>query len=185
MKNHVLFYSLIIMCLFTVACTSRQDATEQAEEANEQQFEGNDQMEDVSEFMVEAYNQNALINEASQMAAQKARSEQVKQFAQQSVDKHNKVKQQIETFASQINVALPDSLSNEYRRKVDDLASANETEFDQKYVDLIDDASEEMVKKFEDVPDGAENTELNNFVQQTLPDLRQHKEETDQLEESI
>lgn len=54
-----------------------------------------------------------------------------------------------------------------------------------KYVDLIDDASKEMVKKFEDVPDGAENTELNKFVQQNLPDLRQHKEESDQLEESM
>ncbi len=180
----VYFFALIAMLLSVAACTPRQDAVEQAEDTNEAQFEENDAMEDLSEFLVHAYSQNMLISEASQMATEKATSDQVKQFARKSWDDHQKVKQDLQRLATQMNVTLPDSLSNEDKDKVENLTSADENNFDEKYVELVDEATEDLVKEFEEVSDDSMNVDLGNFVQQTLPSLRQHQEETDQLEES-
>lgn len=185
MKKTFLFYSLVTICLLAVACSSRNDAAEQAKESNEQKFDDNEQMEDVADFMVEAYNNNLLISEASELAARQAQSPQIAEFAQQSLGEHNKVKQQFETLASQMNITLPDSLAQDDRQMIEDLSSAKQEDFDKKYVDLVDDASEDLIKKFENVSKNVQNAELNNFFQQTLPALRRHQEQADQLEESV
>ncbi len=184
MKKSFLIFFLPVIMLCAVACTSNQNATEQAEEANEEKFDDNDDMEDVSEFMVKAYHHNMLLTEASQVAAQQAKASAVKDFARKSLNEHTKMQQQIQSLATQMNISLPDSLDERDRQKVGNLTASGQENFDSRYIELVDDASEEMVEEFEDISQEAKDANVSNFVQQSLPALRQHQQQADQLEES-
>ncbi len=170
--------------LWTVSCTSNPKATEQAEEANEEKFDNNDDMDDVSEFMVKAYHHNMLLTQASQIAAQQAKAPEVKDFAQKSLNEHNKMQQQLQSLATQMNITLPDSLNERDHQKVGNLTASGQENFDSRYMELVDDASEKMVKEFEDISEEVKDANVSNFVQQALPALRQHQEQADQLEDA-
>lgn len=184
MKNFLLQGLAVAIFLMGIACSSGQNDAEQANETSVQSQWADDQGNINKEFMRRAYSQNMLMIEINQRAIQQASSQQVKDFAQESLNEHNEIKQQFEALADQVQVKLPDSLQDEEQSKVEDLVSADETEFDHKYVNLLDDTGEEMLNDLGRVNFQVENLKLYELIEEVKKVVRKHNQLLDQMEGS-
>lgn len=77
------------------------------------------------------------------MAAERASSQEVKEFARQMVEDHSKAGDQLEQLASKHNINASGALTAEHRATIDRLSSLKGEQFDRAYM-------AEMVKKHQD-----------------------------------
>ena len=69
-----------------------------------------------------------------ELAAQRAKNEQVKEFGSKMVDTHKKVRREAEQLASRHSIPLPLKLTPEDKKKVDELSQLSGHEFDRTYI---------------------------------------------------
>ncbi|GAB3536892.1 hypothetical protein GCM10027443_28380 [Pontibacter brevis] len=170
------------------SCNQEQGAVENAQETNEQRFEDTaveDRKIDQSDFMTQAASNNMLEIEAGRLAQQKGQSQAVKDFGQMMVTDHTQATEKLQSLASQQNIALPDSMSQEHMDQLQSLRDKSGAEFDQEYADLMVSSHEEAVSLFEDASNNMENAEVKNFATTTLPKLREHLEQANQLDQTV
>ncbi|CAN5128524.1 hypothetical protein BH23BAC1_BH23BAC1_29990 [soil metagenome] len=175
--NLILVFSAFFLLYSCDSNPNRQDSAEAAEQRNEERLANNDDLEDDSEFVVEAASGSMMKVELGKIAAERANSPQVKNFAQKIANDHSKANERLKTIAQRKNIALPASLPNEHQRKVENLREKSGSEFDKEYMDLMVEDHEDDVDKFEKAADDLNDNELRVWASETLPTLRQHKEE--------
>jgi putative membrane protein len=163
---------------------NRQDSAEVAEERNEERLANNDDLEDDSEFVVEAASGSMMEVELGKIAAEKASSPQVKNFAQKMVNDHTKASERLKSIAQKKNITLPRNLPNEHQKHVENLREKSGAEFDKEYMDLMVDHDDD-VEKFEKATDDLNDNELKAWASETLPTLRQHREEAKKIHEGL
>lgn len=176
--------------LFLYSCdnntqTNRQDSEEVAEDRNEERFSDRDNLKDDSEFVVEAASSSMMEVELGQLAVQKASSQEVKNFAQKIVDDHSTANEKLKQIAQQKNIALPNGISNDHRSHIDDLREKSGREFDNEYMDLMVKEHKDDVDKFEDAVNDLNDNELKSWANETLPKLREHRQEAERIQENI
>ncbi|MDQ3535374.1 MAG: DUF4142 domain-containing protein [Bacteroidota bacterium] len=182
--------ALFSALLFMYSCdnnpnSNRQDSAEVAEERNEERLADRDNLKEDSEFVVEAAGSSMMEIELGQLAVQKANSQEVKNFAQKMVDDHSRANEKLKQIAQRKNIALPNGIPNDHRKHIDDLREKSGREFDKEYMDLMVSEHKDDVSKFEDAADDLNDNEIKSFAQETLPKLRQHREEAEQIHERI
>jgi putative membrane protein len=119
--------------------------------------------------------------ELGQLATQKASSDQVKQFGQRMVDDHSKTNDQLKQIAEQEHVKLPTQPSAKARAVKAQLEKLSGSEFDQAYMkDMVKDHRRD-VAEFEKESKNANDPALKNFAEQTLPTLREHLNQAQQI----
>lgn len=182
--------NITLLCLGLIfglfSCSSQPNATEQAIETNDERFE--DDMEEAAEALTEAFSLNNKIMTVSQMAANQTEiSAELKSLAQQLQTDHQQVEQQLRDLAGRYNIELPQMINYDNNSDVGKLREASPEEFSENFVELLDDANEELLETISELEDEAEdaNTDLANFAQQLLPTLQAHEEQVDQLEEAM
>jgi putative membrane protein len=189
MKNIAKTGFILGAFLFGMAsCNQQGGAVEEAQETNEQQFEDTameDQKTDQSEFMTQAASSGMLEVEAGKLAQEKGQNQAVKDYAAMMVKDHTQANQELKKLASQLNITLPDSMSQEHMDQMQSLRDATGAEFDQEYADLMVSSHEEAVSLFEDASNNLENAEAKNFATTTLPKLQQHLDQANQLDQKV
>jgi len=120
----------------------------------------------------------------AQLALEHATNPDVKQFAQHMIDDHTQANQQLMTIASEKNVKLDqdDATKDRTYRK---LSKATGNDFDREFVSQMVDEHEKDVKLFEKESQHAKDPEVRQFASSTLPTLRQHLQQVQQLQQSI
>lgn len=119
--------------------------------------------------------------ELGQLATQKASTDQVKQFGQRMVDDHTKANQQLEQLAQQDHVNLPKQPGMKDRATKAQLEKLSGKEFDQAYMsDMVKDHKKD-VADFERESKNAKDPAVKSFAQQTLPTLREHLNQAQQI----
>ncbi|HUN87344.1 MAG TPA: DUF4142 domain-containing protein [Terriglobales bacterium] len=123
--------------------------------------------------------------ELGQLATQKGRSEQVKQFGQKMVDDHTKANDQLKQVASQEGVTLPTGLDAKDEATKDKLSKLSGTQFDKAYMkDMVNDHKED-VAEFQKEAQNGKDPAVKNFAQQTLPVLEEHLQMAQQDEQAL
>ena len=123
--------------------------------------------------------------ELGQLATQKGRSEQVKQFGQKMVDDHTKANDQLKQVASQEGVTLPTGLDAKDEATKDKLSKLSGTQFDKAYMkDMVSDHKED-VAEFQKEAQNGKDPAVKNFAQQTLPVLQEHLQMAQQDEQAL
>ena len=123
--------------------------------------------------------------ELGQLATQKGRSEQVKQFGQKMVDDHTKANDQLKQVASQVGVTLPTGLDAKDEATKDKLSKLSGTQFDKAYMkDMVNDHKVD-VAEFQKEAQNGKDPAVKNFAQQTLPVLQEHLQMAQQDETAI
>src|SRR5947207_611368 len=69
-----------------------------------------------------------------QLAAQKAQSDEVKQFGQRMVSDHSKANDKLKQVATQKNINLPTEMDSSSKREYDKLQKLSGAQFDREYV---------------------------------------------------
>ena len=117
--------------------------------------------------------------------AQQAAAEEVKQFGQRMVEDHGRANEELKQIAEQKGIELPQEMPDDAQQLYDELQQKSGAEFDQAYMDEMVSDHEEDVQEFEDYVESAQDPDLRNFAEQTLPTLREHLDLAKQTQEQV
>lgn len=112
--------------------------------------------------------------ESSNVALEKAQSEDLRAFAQQMVDDHTVAGEKMKAAAEEAGVTVPTALDAEHQAKLDQLNEASAEEFDELYATMQVEAHQKAVSLFEGFAESGEEGTLVTFAQETLPTLQEH-----------
>src|SRR5262245_5656006 len=112
--------------------------------------------------------------EIGRLAAQKATSAEVKQFAQRMVDDHGKANAQLSTLASKKSIAPPSELDGKEKKSLEKLSKASAEDFDRTYIKMMVDDHKKDVADFKKAASSATDSDVKAFASETLPTLEDH-----------
>jgi putative membrane protein len=151
-----------------------KDSKEQAKDMNEEKFDR--EGEKAADRLVEAYSENLYEIKASENAAMKASTADVKKLAGMMVESHTKMNTNIERLAQTKNVTLPTDLSDEQRRKMEKLSEKTGLDYDKEYCDEMKNKHEDAIKSYEKIADKCDDPEIKQWASETLPEIRTHRD---------
>ena len=129
---------------------------------------------DEKKFLKDAAIGGMVKVELGKLAAQKASSDAVKQFAQKIVDDHTKANEEVKQIANKANISLPDSLDSKHQSRIDKLSKLSGAEFDRAYIKDQLKEHQQDVKEFQNEAENGNHEELKNFASKTLATLQEH-----------
>ncbi|MCE7026826.1 DUF4142 domain-containing protein [Jiella avicenniae] len=127
---------------------------------------------------------NSFEIESSNLALTKSQDENVRNFARTMVDDHSaaamKMKQAVEE--SDTGLSVPTGLDAKHQEMLNQLSSADDSEFDAMYADMQAKAHEEAVTLFTAYSQNGEDGPIKTFAANTLPTLKQHQSMVDTMQ---
>ncbi|HZU37841.1 MAG TPA: DUF4142 domain-containing protein [Gemmataceae bacterium] len=126
------------------------------------------------EFIEWAATRNAMEVELGNMAARKAPSQQVRQFAQQMATDHGRNNAKAVALARQMNVRLPENMSQQDRRTIQEFTRLQGPQFDQRFMQHMLHDHQHTLSVFEKFAKDAKDPEIRRYAEQTLPTLKKH-----------
>ncbi|MBO9661180.1 MAG: DUF4142 domain-containing protein [Chitinophagaceae bacterium] len=178
MKKISLLFCLGSAILF--ACNNEgKDPVEQADSANKQARTDTMAMAPApdaatSAFLVDAANSGMAEVALSRLALEKTSNESIKHFADMMVSGHTAVNDQVKGIAARKNVTLPSDVSEENKKKADDMMKKAGKDFDKDYIDVMIKDHEKAIDLFEKATNNVKDAEVISFATNTLPNLRAH-----------
>ena len=170
-----------------VSCNNKStqdDSKEVAEEQNEEKFD-DAEIEDASEFAVNAADGGMLEVQLAQLALTKASSPKVKEFAQTMVDDHSKANEELKNLAQTKNITLPTALSDKNQKDYDDLAAKSGADFDKAYCEFMVKDHKDDIDKFKKAADKAEDADLKSWTAGKVPVLEHHLSMAQDMENAV
>ena len=106
--------------------------------------------EDEQELLAFAARNNMLQIELGKIAAQKASTDELKQYGQQLVDWHTTNQQELQELAQEYGVALPQQMETEQLEYIEEIRDAKAEEFDAEYWESVAKAQREAIDEYDD-----------------------------------
>lgn len=176
---------IVAASAIALAACGQQATTETAETQTptaEQEMTQTAQVSD-AEFIQTVANSDAFEIQSSELAAQRAARQDVKDFASMMVRDHRQTTQELTQLASQLNLTAPTpQLDSSMSGRVDSLRGQNGEAFDDAYLDAQVSAHEQAVNAFENYIANAPAGPLRDWASNTLPKLRTHLTQVQNLE---
>ncbi len=126
------------------------------------------------EFIINAARERMAEVQLGNLAAQKASSNEVKQFGESIATNHSQLGQRLQQLASNMNVTLPQDLDTQQRNIVSRLEKLSGKAFDREYLKTTISDHMKDISEFERAASQATNAEIKQFVSEALPKLREH-----------
>ena len=188
MKNLGIASFIAASLMVGYACTSEnknnEDATEVAEEKNEEKFDTT-KVEEDAEFMVEAASGGMLEVNLGEVVAKNAMSAKVKEFGAMMVADHTKANVELKALAAAKNISLPAAPSDKHQEKIADITKEKGMEFDKDYIDFMIDDHEKDIKLFEEEAEDGKDAEIKAFAADKIPTLKHHLEMAKEIKETL
>ncbi len=128
-------------------------------------------------FLKQAAENGAAEVEASRLAESKAKSPEVKSYAEAMVSDHEKVAAELQQLAQSKNVKLPTEPSLTQKAKLKMIDAGDDAKFDARYTESFGvKAHEDTIKLFSDAARDSKDADVKAFAQKTLPSLQHHLE---------
>ncbi|MDR3386063.1 MAG: DUF4142 domain-containing protein [Rudaea sp.] len=112
--------------------------------------------------------------ELSKLAADSAKSPQVREFAQQMIRDHTANNKQLALIATHENIQLPKVLDGGHANLRDKLQAEHGGDFDHDYVDVMRADHEKMAALLRSSAATVSTEELRSFIKTTLPVVEAH-----------
>lgn len=136
-------------------------------------------------FIKEAAEGNLAEVQMGQLAQQKSQNAEIKQLAQALVTDHTKANEQLQTVAQQQGVKFPTTPDRHHEHAQKRLEQLSGSQFDQEFAtEQIRDHLKD-IHKYEQSSKHIEDAALNQYIQQTLPQLRQHLQLAQQAAKAV
>ena len=202
MKTTTLSIALVSGLLLTASCSSSTDSKDMAENANDNKIEKMDaantnggamatagsegDSKDVADYMVSLANTGRAEYEMSQVAASRATTPAVKDYASKAVSAHSKDEEELKSEAAKYNITLPTALSNDSQDMLNSLNKETQTmDFEKKYLDDMVDINDKAISKQKDLIDKTTNTDLKAYAQKIMDDDQKHMAEAKTLRSTM
>ena len=121
--------------------------------------------------------------EAGKIASEKGQSEAVKKFGQQMVEAHSKTSEELKGIvqAEKLDVKLPAKLNKKNQKMIDALNAAKPQDFDKVYAEAAGQCPQKGGELFDGYAEEGDNDALKQFAANTLPTIKQHRDEAAKL----
>lgn len=170
-----LFSPFLALGLGLLACngssSNQTDAVDSAKTVNK---EIKAVQPDASNFAVTAANGSLMEVELGKIAEDNASSSRVKAFGAMMVKDHSEANSNLKGIANSLNIAIPDSVSNDSRKEINDLKMKKGRDFDKAYVDMMVEDHKKDIAEFRKCADQCSDSTIKNFAATTLPVLEKH-----------
>jgi putative membrane protein len=123
--------------------------------------------------------------EMAKVAANKAASPQVKQFAERMIVDHGKANQKLEKLAASRGITVSTTLDAEHQTKLEELAKESGSAFDWQYMKAQGAGHEKMQALLEDEAKATKDPSLKTFAQETLPTVEAHHRMAEDVQKKI
>ena len=175
MNKLLLKGKILLLMLLALGATSCDDDDD----------DDNDPKLTVQEFMQQAAASDMFEITTGGLAAQKGVMSEVKAYGAKLVADHTTSSAELRTLATQKNVTLPNPvpLPADKQQKVNTLQGLSGAEFDKQFAQMQVDAHQEAIDLYEEADDDITDTEVQAFIDKTLPVLRMHLEEAQDLKD--
>jgi len=150
-------------------------------QAAQQKLQGDDR-----QFMMKAAQGGMLEVETSKLAMERASSQQVKDYAKMLHDDHTAANKKLMELAQQKGVDLPKELDAKHKQELARLQKLQGEEFDRAYLEHMGMKDHRKdIQDFEKQARSAKDAQVKSFAEQTLPTLRKHLTQGQQLAGSM
>lgn len=183
-KLFLTVFVAIGLSLSAASCDSKKnaDSVDAASDINDARGE---EFEKDADFAVDAADDGIFEVEIGKLAAQRATSPRVQEFARMMVVDHTKASEELRALAAARGMALPDVMSEERREQYYDLDRKRGAEFDREYMDLMVSAHKDAVDLFERIAESGESLEIRDWAASKVPVLQHHLEEAERIRDSL
>lgn len=188
MKRTILHFFAVLALLGTTTACDSDDSIEQAADQSVQQFEAagiEADMRNDALYAAEAASASLLQVQLGEAATGMAVSPEVKELAEEMVDAHQNILNDLREMATQSNFVLPTTLGEKHHEIYEEVTEQSGITFDLTYLNQIVDLNKNLVKRYEDMAKNGQVMELKQYASKQLPLLRRHQEILDELEDSI
>src|SRR5262245_6213190 len=131
----------------------------------------------------------AMINmaeiELGKVAADKATHAKVKAFANQMVNDHTKVLDELKTIAASKNIGLPTVLDAKHRTLRDKLAGMSDAAFDRTYIDEMVKGHHDAAAEFRKESASGVDPDLKGWAAKTLPGIESHYQMAQDVQKEV
>ena len=127
-----------------------------------------------SDFVKEAASGGKMEVKLGQYAAKNAADAQVNRFGERMVADHGKANAELTKICERAAIEVPKDTATKHDAMVDRLTALKGAEFDRAYMDAMVEDHEHDVEAFREAAKSAENAEVKQFAQKTLPTLEEH-----------
>jgi putative membrane protein len=166
----------VAACLIFFSCSNEQK-TEQREEKKESQEEKSVKASDSdAQRVTEIHMLNLYTFMASEAAKTKAVTAQVKNLADSLKINHAQIDADLQALALRKSIALPSELSNEKKRRLDELGEKENILFCKEYVQQMKDTHEDLLKTCEKLSENGDDAEIKLWGATAVPHMRMHLE---------
>ena len=132
-------------------------------------------------FMKKVAEDNLAEIDLGQLAAEKASSSQVKQFAQMVVDDHTKAYKELQQVAASQGITLPDKPKSSEQSEKQRLENIAGDQFDKTYMDRIVSDHINDVNAFRDEIQDGHDSAVKDFANKILPKLEEHLQKAESV----
>jgi predicted outer membrane protein len=126
------------------------------------------------EFLVEAMQDAMAEIQVCEMALEKSQNEDVKAFAQLMIDEHGRMGREFEQLAGRKQLDVPRQIRAEQEMTVDEFASLEGRDFEQRWIQYNIDVHERDIKVFRHYAQEEEDPDIRQIAQQGGDMLMQH-----------
>jgi putative membrane protein len=124
--------------------------------------------------------------QASKLALQKSKNEDVKSFANHMVTDHSQANNELKTLASKKSLSVPTDLDAHHKAAIAKLSSKTGAEFDRAYAEQMSKDHDKTVALFKSASTASGvDPDLQAFAQKTVPTLEKHDQLAMQLNSSV
>lgn len=183
MKTKTIVFLAMIGCSFLTSCGSKNtDPTEVAEDQNDEKFDEKKEEKD-AEFVVHAVDGGMLEVQLAELTMKNAASEDVKKYAEMIMNDHNTANTELADLAKTKNITLPIALSDENRKKYNDLAEKSGEDYEKAYCKLMVDDHEADIKEFKEEAENGADGELKTWASGKVPTQEHHLSRAKEISE--
>ncbi|MGV3540710.1 MAG: DUF4142 domain-containing protein [Rufibacter sp.] len=138
-----------------------------------------------SAFLMESASTSILQIKLGEMAQQRTKDPEIKSFAEMMIDHHTKTALELYSISSGMGITLPSIPMPMHQALIDKLSKLRGSEFDEEYMDSMEELHEREVAKYEVVSNNAPTTSVKAYAIRTAPILRVHLNAADKLEDKV
>jgi putative membrane protein len=122
--------------------------------------------------------------ELGKLAAEKASSEDVRQYGKQLSEDQTKTHDRLKEVASQQSISIPDALDSKHKSQIEKVAKLSGPEFDKAFLKQQLKEQEAQVRDFSDEAQRGTDSTIKTFAAGALPVLQQQLEAAKNLNKS-
>jgi putative membrane protein len=132
-------------------------------------------------FVMMADEGNSTEIAASKLALKKSKNPEVKQYAQQMITDHMKLRTDMAPFAEKMSIPTPQPLNETHQAEAKRLMALSGKDFDMEYVKAMDQDHHKTLGMFQNEIATTSNADLKTAVQQGVTVIQAHTQMADDM----